>query len=519
MKNKIVKFLKKYWFIIAILIISLARFLFTYKLPSFFIKGMNYDDELMIRQLTSFLRGNYLGTFDHKTLIKGPLFPMLLFLIRFFKLSYSSIFTLLYICSCIYFIYSLKYITKEKEYLIIIFILLLFNPVTYSQDLFQRLYRNSISITELVFFLGSVIRVLYRKEKKVYDYVLLGLSLSLLFLTREDNLWTYPVLVFIFLYNTLKIRKIKNVILNLIPILLLMGVLNLVSFINYKYYGIYTYNEIQKSEFHNTYKKILQIKDDEKKETISIPKSTIYKLADKSKTFDISRENIDLFYELFSDDNGEIYNGNFIWYFRNMIYSNKKFKSGKESEEYYKKLGEEIDELFENGTFQKEFTMPSSFMAVPTKKQIKILPKEILKTIIYTTTYKDIKTLTRTFDLNYNKYIKAYNFVYVDYHHTVNIVKINSFIYELFRIIYFAFTTLFSIIALFIYAKNINKLDSINIFSSILMICYLLIIFGVTYTHITSFHAVRPIYLGNVYIIQNIFILINLYRIKKVKNY
>ena len=48
MKNKIVKFLKKYWFIIAILIISLARFLFTYKLPSFFIKGMNYDDELMI---------------------------------------------------------------------------------------------------------------------------------------------------------------------------------------------------------------------------------------------------------------------------------------------------------------------------------------------------------------------------------------------------------------------------------------------------------------------------------------
>ena len=35
MKNKIVKFLKKYWFIIAILIISLARFLFTYNSTAF----------------------------------------------------------------------------------------------------------------------------------------------------------------------------------------------------------------------------------------------------------------------------------------------------------------------------------------------------------------------------------------------------------------------------------------------------------------------------------------------------
>ena len=46
------------------------------------------------------------------------------------------------------------------------------------------------------------------------------------------------------------------------------------------------------------------------------------------------------------------------------------------------------------------------------------------------------------------------------------------------------------------------------------MISYLLIIGGVTYTHISSFNAIRPLYLGNVYIIQSLFIIFNMYRIK-----
>ena len=512
--KKIKEFLKKYWFVLSIILLCVLRFLFTYKLPSFYLSNMNYDDLLMVDQSSSLLHGEYLGEFAYKTLIKGPLFPMLLFVIRIYKFSYSSIFTLLYIGSCIYFMCSLKHIIKNKKFLVIALAFLLFNPATFSQDLFQRLYRNSISMTEFLFFFGSVIRVLFSKNIKARNYLLFGLSLSLMFLTREDNLWTYPVIAFIIIYNIIKYKKIRIILLNLTPVMILIISLNLISIVNYKHYGIYTYNEIQKSEFHNTYKKILQIKDDEKKEQISIPKSTLYKLAENCKSFNVSKNTIDFYYKMLADETGEIYNGNMIWYFRYIVYGKNEFKTGQESENYYKKLGEEIDELFEKKVFEKEFTMPSISLSVPTKKDLFELPKELLNAFIYTATYKDIKTFSLYPSIKYDNSVNSYYFKYADYHHTVDIVKKNKFIYEFIRIIYYSLTIVLGILSLFLYFKNIKKFDSINILNHVLLICYLLIIGGVTYTHVTSFHAIRPLYLGNIYIIQTIFILLNIYRMK-----
>lgn len=517
--KKIKAFFKKHWFITAILVLCVLRFLLSYKLPSFYLFEMTNDDGLYVNWLYSLIKGNYLGGYRVNTLIKGPIFAFVLLMATVYKIGFSSLFTILYILSCLYFLSSLKYIIKEKKYLIIVFIFLVFNPVTYSSDLFQRLYRNSISIIELLFFLGTVIRILFGKKDKIYKYIGLGLVLSIMFLTREDNLWTYPVIAFIIIYKFFKNKSVKTLLKSVTPILVLVLSLNIVSFINYKHYGIYTYNEIQKSEFHNTYKKILQIKDDKKIHTVSIPKSTLYKLAENTKTFNFSKEELDRFYhqyESYEDEStkGEINNGNIVWNLRKMIFIKNSFKSGKESEEYYKKLGEEIDELFENGTFQKEFVMPSIYMAVPTKKDFIELPKKVVETIVYTSTYKSIKTLTKTYNYAYNKYINAYYFEYIDYHDTVNIVKKNSLKYEIIRQIYKWFTIVFSIVALLLYLRNIKKKDGISVFSHLLLICYLLIVGGVAYTHISSFNAIRPLYLGNVYILQTIFILLNIYRIK-----
>ena len=345
----------------------------------------------------------------------------------------------------------------------------------------------------------------------------------LMFWTREDNIWIYPIILFLIVYSIYKERKIKTLVISIIPIIILQLLLNIVSFVNYKYYGIYTYNEIEKSEFHNTYKKILQIKDDEKIHMVSIPKSTLYKLVDNTKTFNLTKEEIDRFYyehEYYEYEytKGEIYNGNIVWHLRKMIDKRNKFKSGKESEEYYKNLGKEIDELFEKGILKKEFVMPSTYVAVPMKEDIINLPKKVIETIIYTTTYKNIKTLTKTDKYIYNKKINAYYFAYKDYHDTVSIVKKNPIKYEIIRITYEVLTIILSFVSLFIYIKNIKKFDNISIISHLLIISYMLIIGGVAYTHISSFNSIRPLYLANIYIIQSIFIMINMYRLKAKKH-
>ena len=97
------------------------------------VKELNYDDALMIKQAKNILKGNYLGDYSPLMLIKGPIFPLILALVAKLKITMSLFLTMLYILVNIYFIYSLKNIINNKKYLLFIFIILLFNPASYSQ--------------------------------------------------------------------------------------------------------------------------------------------------------------------------------------------------------------------------------------------------------------------------------------------------------------------------------------------------------------------------------------------------
>ena len=493
------KYIKKNWFIILIIVITLLRFLMSFKLPNFYIVNLQYDDKLMINLFRSIMKGEYLGRYNNFTLIKGIVFPFVMSFAKIFGINFSAFLTILYILSCIYFTSSLGDI-KDNKYLLILYVILLFNPISYSSELFQRLYRNSISITELLFFLGVIIRII--KYNKIRDYIILGFILSIMFLTREDNIWTIVIVFVLFLYQ---IKNIKIII----PIVILVISLNIISFVNYKYYGIYTYNEINKSEIHKTYMKILKIKDYRKLDKVSITKETLHKLSDLTESFNISKKELDLVYKSLADDNGEINNGNIIWYFRKLIYDNNRFHTAKESEEYYKKLGEEIDKL----TLEKEFVMPSIYINTPTISELKKLPKDLLTSVIYTSSYKNVGTLTNFKPYRFDPHTNAYIVRYDDYNNTEEIVKNNSILYEIIRQIYKYFTIIFSVISFIIYVKNIKKFDFINKILHIVFISYFIIIFGVTYTHTTAFYSIRYFYLGNVYILQSIFILLNMGRL------
>ena len=520
------KNIKKYWFIIAIVLIIFIRFLYSYKLPSFYMNGMLCDDQLMVNQFRSLLSGNYLGDYNEYTLVKGMIYPLLLFLSHIIHLSYSSFFTLLFISSCLYFILSLKKIINNKKILLLIFILLLFNPISYSTDLFQRLYRNSISIIELLFFLGTIIRIVSDKNNKILNYIILGLIISIMYLTREDNIWILPILLFVFIYKLYKNVKIKNILINLIPIFILILSLNIVSFINYKHYGVYTYNELKKSSFKDAYINILRIKEDKKYDKVSINKETFEKIIDNSDILGFDKEYLNEKYRKLATSNNEIDNGNIVWYLRRWIYANHEFKDANDANKYFKKLSKEIDRLFKEKKLEKEKILPSVFINTPRVEYIKKIPSSFINAIVYTSTYKNIRTLDSLRPRDkiiisvYNEKIDAYAITYMDYRHTDEITDNNPLKYEIIRIIYKYLTIIFSLVSLVIYFINIKKFDTLGIIINILLLSYFIIISGVVYTDVSAYHAIRYMYLGNIYIIQELFIILNLYRYydnKKIK--
>ena len=503
-------------FIISIIVIAIIRYLISYNLSSLYISNLSYDDKLMVNQMTSIVNGEYLGTYNDVTLIKGIIFPLVISFCRIIHISYSTLFTILYILAVTYFIKPFEKIIKNKYFMYVFYIIILFNPVTYSSELFQRLYRNSLSIIEVLFFLGVTIRIITsndKSKKRIINYILLGVITSIMYLTREDNIWTKLILLFIIIYNYLKDKNYKTVLIALIPVVVLTINLNLVSFYNYKKYKIYTYNEIQDSEFKKTFRKILQIKDDTKQDKVSIPRTTMFKLVYNTKTFNITKREINQYYKVLIDDTGEIYNGNIIWYFRQFIYKKNKFKDGRESEEYYKKLGEELDLAFKEGRLQKEFAFSSILLNAPTKNEIIHMPENMIKIIGYTTSYKNVKTITDFRKFKYDGGVDAYKIVNLDSHTTENIVEKNDNKYEIIRKIYMLLAIVLSPISIIIYLINIKKIDIKNLITTIILFIYLIILAGVTYTDATAFPTMRYLCLGNLYILQSIFIILNINRL------
>ena len=346
--------------------------------------------------------------------------------------------------------------------------------------------------------------------------------MSIMLLTKEDNIWTKIILVLIIICKLYKNLKIKNILITLIPIIVVIINLNIVSYINYRHYNIYTYSELNDSYFKDAYTKILQIKDDEKIDNhVAIPKSTFYKLADNSEVFGFTRQEIDNLYKLYAGANNEIPNSNIIWMFRTWIYKKYDFKDGKEANEYFYRLSNDIDKLFKEGKLEKEFAFPLVFTNPPTLDSIKQLPANFVKAIVYTSTYKNIKTFPKKNMVKafaFDNIVGAYSINYHNTHNADSIISSNLFEMEIIRKTYEIFTIIFSIISVIIYVKNINKRDMLNLILHIILIIYLIIICGVTYTHTTAFDAIRYCYLGNVYILQSIFILLNISRIYNKKS-
>ena len=511
------EYLKKHKLLILIIIFTLIRFFLSYHLPNFYYKNLGFDDGLMIKEFESLISGNYLGTYNNIILTKGIIYPLFLTIIHYIHLNYNVVFTIIYILSCAFFTKSFKNIINNKKILLILYIILLFNPISYSSELFQRLYRNSLSIIEMLLFLSLVIRIISNKKTKISLYLFLGIISSIMLLTREDNIWIYIVFITLFIYNIYHNHKVKNIIINLVPLLVLIINLNIFSFINYKNYGVYTYNELTNSSFKDAYIKIMQIKDDKKIDKVSISKDVLNKLIDVSEKFNIEKDNLDKMYDRLGDDNGEINNGNIIWYLRNTIYVKNQFLEAKDANKYFKELKEEIDTLFKEGKLEKEFVIPSVLINTPTINEIKELPKNFLKAIIYTSSYQNVRSFSKTdlLKLNNGSFdddVNSYIIKCTDYHNTENIIKDNNFIYEVIRIIYKYLTIILSIYALFIYIKKIKEKNKINFIISLILIIYIVILCGITYTDTTAFKAIRYFYLGNIYILQSVFIFLNIWR-------
>ena len=224
----------------------LLRMALSSRLPSYILSNMPHDDGWLVSRAQSVLRGEWLGSYDQFALIKGPFSPLLLAFSNYAGVTFSGMNSALYCFACVVFILSVRPIIKNYWMQLMLFCILLFNPITYALQTGQRIYRNGIGQWEIMLIFACLIAVFLRRNRKSSDllrWVLLaGVSLGIFSLTREDGAWIYPfilgsigITVSAFLFE--KGWDSKKIMIFLLPIAIAIFLKLGAAFVNYAYYG------------------------------------------------------------------------------------------------------------------------------------------------------------------------------------------------------------------------------------------------------------------------------------------
>jgi len=413
LKEKAGRFMQDYfWLILAIIAFAIIKQLMVANIRIYAGANQVHDDYMMLDMANNIVRSGWLGEYTNNILVKGAFFPWLLSIFYRIGLPYIQGVTLLYTFSCVVFIVALRPLFKTKISMFIIFLVLLFNPVSFAFQTMQRVYRNGITLTQVLIFFGCMCAIYLRRKEKCTKLILwaigAGLGAATLWHTREDGIWIIPFLLVativiivsnvLFMKASSKRNLIKRTLFFLLPIVILYASTHVISLINYHYYGVYTYNEINDSYFGSAMKSLYSVKNNEVIQYVSITREKINRLYEVSPS--LKRIQPYLEGSLNAWDNNDrtpgdtqVEDGWFFWCLRDAVNAAGYYENAQTANAFYKQLSEEINQAIAEGKIEKQATMPSSLMSPWRKGYFTQLMETMGEIIQFTFNFKDKSVL------------------------------------------------------------------------------------------------------------------------------
>ena len=524
------EFIKKHSLIIFIVIVSLIRLALTANIPIVGWGSQISDDKLMLNMAVDIRAGNWLGDYTSDILVKGPSFPFLLALINFFGLSYINVMNIIYILSCAFFLYTIKDLFKTKKALAIIYLLLIFNPVSYACWTLQRIYRNGITLSQVLIIIGSMFALYQRRDmqaKKILPFAIIGgLALASLWLTREDGIWILPFVLIVTLivmacivFKNKRINLNKNsiskVLIALLPIVILFVSLHTVRIINYNSYGIYAYNEINDGYFGKVIKTMYSIKTDEDIQYVTVTKNKIKLMCENSETLkkvEPKLEKVMSGWDMFDRNpgDGQVEDGWFWWALKNTVEDEGYYKDAKTSNEFYKNVYNELQNAIKEGKLKTGISMPATLMSPWKTKYFAELPVSMLRMSWFIANFENVNTSNSPSEPNStmfnvmtndqsvptdNEDLAKYTKKYVDRLNNITwVYQKTGVILTIASIVGYIFITI-------TFIKNRKEQEVLDVWLLLTGIgCSLLVLIaGVAYNHITACDSKNYMYLSGAY--------------------
>ena len=190
-------FIKKHYFIIIVLLLFLIK-IFLVDNQIIYIKGYEHDDLYFAKSVVHLLNGNWLGSYNDITLTKGISGILFIYLARLLNIDYLSFQNICYSIACLSMIHMLSNLIKKKSILLIIYILLLFNPISYS-EVFSYVYRDGFYTILTMLLISISFELLFAYNKSTLKYIIYTIIYSIvitaILLCREETLCVTPYII------------------------------------------------------------------------------------------------------------------------------------------------------------------------------------------------------------------------------------------------------------------------------------------------------------------------------------
>lgn len=552
------------WFFIAIIVFAIIKQILVANLPIVANTAEKFDDGWMMKLAYNIANGNWLGEFDSNTLMKELFAPIYLGICSKLGLSFIGTTTLLYTIGCIVFVYAIEELFKSKWSLFLIYLVLLFNPVSYMSWTLQRVYRCGLTLIEVLVLFGCFFALYIKRRKRTTSLIpwsiTAGLSLAATYHTREDRIWILPfvaVVTIVLIINTIvsskkkdekiKIKNInyKRLIVVILPIIILQLSNNILSYYNNKYYGLYTYNIIDDSNFSRAVSCFYKVKteDDSIMPRISVPVSKLDVLYEISPTLSSIKDTLSAQWGAWGyAHEGQNENGMIIWPLISAVEECGYYESAKKADDFYKAVADEIEEAIANKKVESRAAMPSPLMPPWRKEYCTQLPKTMFGLTVDT-----IKFINMSAECNQGKNDQEENVRFAEaitndlaiknesdqailekqklVNRVNKIVPIYSCLFPIIAILGVISYILITIrVIINLKKKDTNNVDTWLILTALLL-SYVVLIGGVSYNDIASVNSTYYMYRSGGYpliitfaMTSSMYVIENIFMQKKYKN-
>ena len=355
---------------IIMLLFTVFRILAGLRIPYMILADQRYDDRMLFENAYDLLSGVWLGDYDAYTLAKGIGYPLFLVLAKKLCLPYSVLLSLLQAAGAWLFVRAVSVRWQNPYVQTLLYLLLLFSPISLTLLVTQRLYRMAIIPGMVLIVFSGMIGLTLRKEqplkKQLSWAVLTGIALAFFWQIREDSVWILPFVAVMTVWNAgyviliLHKKRTRRQLLFqcltfLLPILLLFAGNMSISTINQIHYGVFLSNDRTEGNFAELMSLFYRLDSNtEVNSDIWISRDTIARAEAASPTLQQIQTLLDTYVEDWSNSNVEIPGDHFSWVLRDAVQDSGYSPDAVSAQTFYGNVLTELRSAIDRGDFTEK---------------------------------------------------------------------------------------------------------------------------------------------------------------------